>query len=105
MSTPSFVVALMILALAGPVLAQTPSAGVDQREHRQQDRIKEGVRSGELTKQEAKQLAGEQKAIRAKERAMKSDGVLTQQERRELQRDLDRSSQHIENKKKNAQTR
>lgn len=105
MWTPSFFVILAIMTFACPVFAQTPSPGVDQRERHQMDRIKEGVRSGELTKQEAKQLAGEQAAIRARERAMKADGEVTPQERRELQRNLDRSSQHIEDKKRNAQTR
>jgi uncharacterized membrane protein len=95
----------LLLAVAAPVFAQAQSPGVDRREHRQKERIKEGVRSGELTRQEARHLAGEQAAIRAEERAMKADGVLTPQERQKLQRDLDRSSQHIKNKKHNAQTR
>jgi septal ring factor EnvC (AmiA/AmiB activator) len=99
------VAAVLALALAAPVLADPQSPKIDRREHRQKHRIKEGVRSGELTKGEAKKLRAEQKDIRAKERAMKSDGVLTKEERKDLHQDLNESSKNIAEEKHDAEKR
>jgi len=66
-----------VRAFAGP--NDTP--GADRREHKQQMRIQEGVASGALTPREAAKLEVEQAKIRAKEQAMKADGVVTKQER------------------------
>src|SRR4030067_2375041 len=69
--------------------------GVNQRQHNQQDRIKQGVRSGQLTKEETKDLRSEQKAIRQEERAYKSDGKLTKEERKDLHQDVNALSKDI----------
>jgi hypothetical protein len=99
------VACLLVFAMATPLLANPKSPGVDRREHRQKQRIKEGLRSGQLTRQEARGLAKEQRQIRAKEREMKSDGVLTPQERQELHQDLNETSQQIFQEKHDAETR
>jgi len=96
---------LLTLTMAAPVFANPKSPGADRREHNQKQRIKQGVRSGQLTREEARGLAAEQKAIRAKEREMKSGGVVTPQERRELHQDLNESSQHIFQEKHDTETR
>jgi len=56
--------------------------GANHRQHRQERRIEQGVRSGELTHQEAKGLRKEERNIRREERAFKSDGKLTRAERK-----------------------
>ncbi|TAJ22624.1 MAG: hypothetical protein EPO64_13320 [Nitrospirae bacterium] len=97
---------MLAVASATPVLAgpdETP--GIDRREQRQEERIQDGVRSGALTPREAAKLEAEQARIRAKEQAMKADGVVTRGERKELQRDLDRSSRHIAREKHDKQGR
>ena len=66
--------------------------GVNQRQHNQQHRTQQGVRSGQLTKEEAKDLRSEQKAIRQEERAYKSDGKLTKEERKDLHQDMNELS-------------
>ena len=100
------IVVLAVLAtFLTPLFAGTDDPGVNKRQHRQKDRIKQGVRSGELTKEEAKSLRGEQKAIREKERAYKSDGNLTKDERKELHQELNESSQHIAEEKHDAEKR
>ena len=78
---------------------------VDRREDRQHDRIAQGIRSGELTRNEAQRLMAEQRMIRQEERLYKSDGVVTPWERRDLQRDLDVASQHIYNETHDGQVR
>jgi len=77
------VAVILIMTFAAPVFAGPKSPGVDRREHKQKQRIKQGIKSGALTKEEGRALTAEQKAIRAKEREMKSDGSLTREERKE----------------------
>jgi len=96
---------LLAAALVAPAFAGDRSPGVNKREHRQKERIKHGVKSGQLTKDEAKGLRAEQKAIREKEREMKSDGVLTREERKDLHQDLNEASQNIHEEKHDAETR
>lgn len=79
--------------------------GVNARQHHQRDRIAQGVRSGELTKDEAKSLRAEQRAIRQEERQYKSDGVLTTDERKDLHQDLNAASRNIYNEKHDGQKR
>ena len=80
-------------------------SGVNARQHSQQDRIAQGVRSGELTKDEAKGLRAEQRGIRQEERAYKSDGTLTRDERRDLHQDLSTASRNIYSEKHDAEVR
>ena len=61
----------------------------------QKERIQDGVRSGEITKPEAKKLRAQQKHIRKTERAMKADGQMTKKERKVLDRKQDRASENI----------
>jgi len=91
----AIVAAILVMTFAAPVFADPKSPGVDRREHRQKQRIKQGVKSGELTKEETRSLKSEQRAIRARERQMKSDGSLTREERKELQQDLNEGSRNI----------
>ncbi|HXF65585.1 MAG TPA: hypothetical protein VNK67_02645 [Burkholderiales bacterium] len=78
-----------------------PAIGWDPRidaiQRRQHHRIVQGVRSGALTREEARALLAEQRAIHAQERLYRSDGVLTHAERSELYQDLYAAGQHIYN--------
>jgi hypothetical protein len=90
-----------LLAVAGAA-----SAGVNQREHRQMQRIRQGVRSGELTGRETRRLLRDQAHIRAEEfRYRHNDGHLSARERADLQRDLNRSSRRIYRQKHDGQDR
>ena len=77
---------------------------VTRRQVRQQARIKQGVKSGELTKKEAAQLEHEQGKIRRTKRRAKADGVVTRKERAHLQHEQNKASRDIYRKKHNAQT-
>jgi len=87
----AMIATLPITALA----AATRGEGVDQRQHSQQARIHQGVQSGQLTRNEAHRLQGEQRHIRREERAYRADGHLSRGERADLRQDLNRSSRHI----------
>jgi len=98
------VVAAALLALAGPVLAdETPV--LDQRQERQQDRIRDGWQSGALTRQETGQLVHGQQRLRAMEHRAGSDGQFTAQERARLQHQADVQSRQIYRQKHDRQGR
>ena len=93
------------LLVAGSVLAQTGTPAVDARQDNQKARIREGVKSGELTRPEAAKLRAEQRAIKAEKKLAKADGVVTAAERRKLRRDQNRASADIAHQKHDAQKR
>ena len=95
-------VALVSSAL-GDEQVHTP--GLNAREHNQQKRIRQGVRSGALTAQERAKLQGEEKALRTEKRAYKADGKLTVAERKDLHQDANQVSKDIYREKHDAETR
>ena len=73
---------------------------INHRQENQQDRIGQGVTSGELTAREAARLErGEVRINREEKRFRKSGDGLTLKERAKLERDLNKESQHIHNQK------
>ena len=95
--------AVLVLGLGVAAFANTPY--IDRREHREQQRIRQGVRSGELTRRETARLEAEQGRIRGYEWYAKSDGHVSRAERRHLDRMLDRSSRDIYRQKHDGQDR
>lgn len=65
---------------------QTP--GIDNQEVQISQRIDEGVRSGRITQREARKLQSRHREIARHEAYFKSDGIVTQQERRQLRNEL-----------------
>ncbi len=96
---------LVTFWLSASAQAAPGDPGVNARQHHQQQRIGQGVRSGELTRGETRRLEREQRMIRAEERQYKSDGVLTREERRDLHQDLNAAGRHIYQEKHDAQER
>ena len=94
-----------------PVYADNHSAarkrdpGVNKRQNNQRQRINQGVRGGELTRDEARTLREEQRDVRKLEREYKSDGTLTRAERRDLHREQNEASQNIREEKHNSERR
>ena len=98
----------VLIAAFAATFAGTASAGVrtsrvDRREARQQLRIQQGVRSGELSPGEAARLRAGERHIRRAEWRAKSDGVVTPRARVRLNRALNRESRRIYRLKHNAQ--
>jgi uncharacterized membrane protein YebE (DUF533 family) len=79
--------------------------GVNRRQERQQQRIGQGIRSGELTGRETLRLERNAREIRQDERAAKSDGVVTARERAGLQHELNQESRLIYRAKHNERDR
>lgn len=76
--------------------------GIDGLQYRQREKIRDGVRSGNLTQHEARRLLGEQREIAALERSYRSDGVLTRNERSDLRGELRDARRHIYNQSHDA---
>jgi uncharacterized protein YdeI (BOF family) len=102
-----FVMAAMVAVIIPAAgLAQGRRNGVNERQRNQQQRIRQGVRSGELTGVEAARIQRREAQIRLNEaRARQSGGEFTPQERARIQGQLDRSSQSIYRQKHDAQDR
>jgi hypothetical protein len=79
---------------------------VNRREYYQRERIRDGIRSGELTRGEASRLINEQRRIESYERRSRlDDGRLDWRERRRLDQMLDRSNRDIYREKHDRQDR
>ena len=76
---------------------------IDSRQYSQQKKIAAGIRTGELTSQEARALKAEQRDIQAEERAYKRDGYLSSRERAELNRELNIAERNIYNQARDRQ--
>jgi hypothetical protein len=82
---------LLLASLAMPAAA----ADIETRQYRQQMRIHQGIRSGELTHAEAGRLGMERARTERLEHRFRADGRFTPRERARIQHRLDRSSHHI----------
>jgi uncharacterized protein HemX len=94
------------LAFAGPTLAADGAAStprVDKRQARQEQRIQQGVASGELNQREAARLERRQGRIQQAEDKAKADGTVTAKERAQLDHMQDKSSRRIAKQKHDRQ--
>ncbi len=95
-------------ALSIPAVAQnttgtdsTRTPVINQRQRNQQARIGQGVKSGQLTAGETRQLERQQARIQRTKRRDKADGNMTPQERAQLTRMQNRASRDIYRDKHN----
>jgi len=93
-------IALMFVAAFAAVSltafeAQAGTPRVDRRQAHQSQRIREGVRSGQLTRGETRHLLRGQAHVRRMERRAKADGVVTPGERARLRQAQRVQSRHI----------
>jgi len=99
------------IMLAGSLLvpamfAQSPQNKVNARRENQQDRIAQGVKSGQLSARETAHLENKEHKLNQEihnERAA-NGGKLTAQERNQVNRQQNRVSNQVYNDKHNAQT-
>ena len=94
----------LLLPLSG--FAQGWHNDINARQREQQQRIRAGIRSGELTRVEAARLEAEEARIRlAEARARHSGGVFTPRERARIQRELNHASRDIHQQAHDPQNR
>jgi len=99
---------LTVVVVSMGLLAATPAlaARADVRQAEQQERIRDGVRSGELTRREAGKLERQHRKLQREMRRDRcNDGRLSRGEKRQLERKQDRLSRKIWREKHDAQAR
>lgn len=100
MKLTKFIAAFVFLIIAATsVNAQTTANPSDKI------KIKQGVKSGELTKKETARLARQQKDIRQDVKSAKADGVVTRAERKNIKREKRKADRTIYRKKHNNRDR
>jgi hypothetical protein len=94
------------------IFAQTPTPGqhdydINQRKVAQQDRIAQGVRSGQLTAGETSRLEHQEAGINREERGMRAqdNGHLTRSDRQTLHQQQNQESRRIYRDKHNGRVR
>ncbi|HEY3138495.1 MAG TPA: hypothetical protein VGL29_20900 [Blastocatellia bacterium] len=92
--------ALLVLGVSALSMAG-PRGEINRREYREQKRINQGIRSGELTRREADRLEEGLAKIKTDERYAKKDGNLGHRERVRLNRELNHESREIYRYKRN----
>lgn len=109
MSKRTVLMTVLCLGLVAPAAyAQNASGsqdrprGINAREHRQAERIKDGVKDKELTPAELDKLRADEAAIRAEERVYRKSGDgLNKREVKDLEKDLNKTSREIYRAKHN----
>jgi hypothetical protein len=98
---------LLIAALAFTSIAnaQTRTPVITHREHTQERRINQGVRSGELTHNEARHLRTDERHIRDQKLRDRANGRTSYAERRQLRHEENRTSRAIYRDKHNGRVR
>jgi hypothetical protein len=104
MNRTKWVTILGTTLCAGILPLASSAATINQRQHSEQARIHQGVRSGELTRPEARRLEEEQAKIRVDERFARRNG-LTAKERERLDKELNKASKDIYKQKHDNQER
>lgn len=95
---------------AVPAPAAAPERGtatplIDQREQRQQDRIRAGRESGDLTKKEGRRLRAEQKGIDRMQQRAEADGSVTHKERERIRHAQRHAAKDIHRQKNDGATK
>ena len=102
----SLLAASAALAIVPAAAQAAPWMSINQRQANLEQRIDQGVRSGQLTRQEAYRLRGEMRDLnRLEAHYRRTGGHLDGRERADLDRRFDRLSQQVFNQKHDDQRR
>jgi hypothetical protein len=83
----SFIIFALIFAASGIYAQNADTHKINKKQKVQLHKIKEGVKSGELTRKEEKRLLKQEAKLQKKKKIAKADGKLTPGERRKLHRE------------------
>jgi hypothetical protein len=104
--TKVLVVGLFSVFVAATVHAADNDPGIQQRELNQQNRINQGIQSGQLTPREAGRLSKQQTRIKQREARMsaRDNGRLTAKDKARLTKQQNWAAKNIYRKKHNRPT-
>ena len=96
-----------LVSVAGPAAASHGHGdiSIDQRQHRLETRIEQGLRAGELTRHEYRRLRHGLAEIERAERHFAADGRLTPRERDDLHARLDHLAREVYRERHDAEQR
>jgi hypothetical protein len=94
--------ALVLFVPALPAQNAQPTATIQQRKDNQQERIGQGMESGQLTAGEAARIEKQESRLNRQERRMKADGNFTRSERQRIQKKQNALSREIYREKHDA---
>jgi len=94
-----------VFLAAGMAYAQAETPGIDQRQANQEQRIDQGIASGQLNQREATRLNTQQQHINKMEDKAKSDGVVTHKERHRISTAQNKASKNIAREKHDRQVK
>ncbi|MBS1773503.1 MAG: hypothetical protein JST82_11645 [Bacteroidetes bacterium] len=98
----AFLIAIMsTVVLTNNAMAQSRMPRVTHRQINQHERIRQGVRSGELTRHETRVVRMQQAKIAHDKRFVKRDGIITPHERRVLAMEQNHANRTIYRMKHN----
>jgi hypothetical protein len=89
----------LLLSVIALLLGGSTEASAQWRRNDRQ-RVRTGIRSGQITREEARQIRERQRQIRAERRTYRSDGVVTRDERRDLRRDRREQDRYIRSQRR-----
>ena len=92
-----------LVLMTGMAFAEAETPVIDQRQTNQEQRIDQGIASGQLNDREANRLNKQQEHINKMEDRAKSDGVITKKERARIGAAQARASRHIAREKHDRQ--
>lgn len=96
---------ILLSFLSIGITAQTATPGINKTQIRQQARIHQGVKNGELTRAETRNLERQQRKIQADKKMAKADGVVTNAERKQIRHEQNAANKNIYRKKHNNRSR
>ena len=96
---------LLILSAIAALSFNAEAARNNNREKRQEARIAQGVKSGELTRRETRHLVKGQKKVDAYQKKAMADGELSAKEKVHLEKMQDRQNRKIHRQKHDEQSR
>ena len=96
------ILGVVALLLAGSTEAFAQSSIRNGRYHNRQDRqrIRRGIRSGQITRDEARQIRERERQLRAARRGYRSDGTLTREERSAIRRNERQQDRYIRSQRR-----
>jgi Spy/CpxP family protein refolding chaperone len=90
----------LLLSVMAVLLGGAASEASAQRRGNDRQRIRQGIRSGQITRNEAREIRERRQQIRNERRTYRSDGVVTREERREIRRDRREQDRYIRSQRR-----
>ena len=99
------IIMIIGIAVSGIFAQSIKTPKIDKKQKVQLTKIKQGVKSGELTRFEAKKLMKQESKLQRKKQNAKADGIVTSKERKQLRKAAKKIDAKIYKQKQDKQKR